>query len=57
MHALAEGVETAEQQRILVDSGCEFGQGYYFSRPVPAANIEEIHGRGSMTIMADDTAP
>ena len=57
MHPLAEGIETAEQRRILAESGCELGQGYYFSRPVPPAGIEAIHGRGGATIMADDTAP
>ncbi|MCJ7832268.1 MAG: EAL domain-containing protein [Actinobacteria bacterium] len=57
MRPLAEGIETAEQQRFLVEMGCELGQGYYFSRPVPPSGIEEIFGRGSMTVMADDTAP
>lgn len=57
MRPLAEGIETAEQRRFLVESGCELGQGYYFSRPVPPSGIEEIHDRGGMTIMADDTAP
>lgn len=54
---LAEGIETAEQRRFLVEKGCKLGQGYYFSRPVPAAGIEEIHSRGGITLMADDTAP
>nr|WP_275575201.1 EAL domain-containing protein [Methylocucumis oryzae] len=31
---IAEGVETLEQFRLLKDMGCDFGQGYYFSRPV-----------------------
>jgi EAL domain-containing protein (putative c-di-GMP-specific phosphodiesterase class I) len=37
--------------------GCELGQGYYYSRPLPPAGIEEIHGRGGVTVMVDDTAP
>ncbi len=57
MRPLAEGIETAEQQRFLIDKGCELAQGYYFSRPVPAAGIEEIHDRGGSTLMIDDTAP
>jgi EAL domain-containing protein (putative c-di-GMP-specific phosphodiesterase class I) len=57
MRPLAEGIETEEQKRFLVESGCELGQGYYFSRPVPAAGIEEIHGRGGVTTMTNDTAP
>ncbi len=57
MRPLAEGVETAEQRRFLLERGCKLGQGYYFSRPVPASGIEEIHSRGGITLMADDTAP
>ncbi len=33
---VAEGVETAEQHRVLLEIGCDFGQGYYYSPPVPA---------------------
>ena len=36
---IAEGVETIEQRDILIDSGCDFGQGYLFSKPLP---IEEL---------------
>ncbi len=35
----AEGIETAAQARCLRSLGWEFGQGYYFSRPVDAAAI------------------
>jgi diguanylate cyclase (GGDEF)-like protein len=34
--AVAEGVETAEQAERLTALGCEFAQGYYWSRPVDA---------------------
>jgi EAL domain-containing protein (putative c-di-GMP-specific phosphodiesterase class I) len=34
--AVAEGVETVDQLRHLKELGCELGQGYLFSRPVPA---------------------
>ena len=57
MRALAEGIETEAQRAFLLEKGCELGQGYYFSRPVPAEGIEEIHRRGGITVMADDTAP
>jgi diguanylate cyclase (GGDEF)-like protein len=33
---VAEGIETEAQQRILRDIGCDVGQGYLFSRPLPA---------------------
>jgi diguanylate cyclase (GGDEF)-like protein len=36
---IAEGVETEAQKDILISKGCDFFQGYYFSRPLPAAEI------------------
>ena len=35
MQVLVEGVEVEEQQQMLTKMGCDFAQGYYFSRPVP----------------------
>ncbi len=37
---VAEGVEDAAALRILVDHGCDAAQGYYFSRPLAAAELE-----------------
>ena len=34
MHVVAEGVETPEQQEKLKQLGCDFGQGYLYSRPL-----------------------
>lgn len=39
MLVIAEGVETAEQERYLIDEGCNEGQGYYYSKPLPAAEL------------------
>jgi len=39
---IAEGVETREQLRILLELGCEQAQGYLFSRPVPAADFARM---------------
>ena len=33
---LAEGIETLAQRRFLVEHGCLLGQGFHFSKPVPA---------------------
>ncbi|WP_029230821.1 EAL domain-containing protein [Butyrivibrio sp. VCB2006] len=35
LHILAEGVETLEQAKILIDKGVEYLQGFYYSRPIP----------------------
>jgi|GEM_PF-2367734 len=37
---VAEGIETPEQLQKLQELGCEFGQGYLFSRPCSATDIE-----------------
>ncbi len=42
MAVIAEGVETKEQLKILRDLKCEYGQGYYFSRPATAPDVEKI---------------
>jgi EAL domain-containing protein (putative c-di-GMP-specific phosphodiesterase class I) len=38
----AEGVETAQQFAFLEAEGCDEVQGYYFSRPVPAAELAAL---------------
>lgn len=42
MHVMAEGVETDEQAEFLQANGCGNAQGYLFSKPVPAEQIEKL---------------
>ena len=40
LNIIAEGVETKEQKDFLVENGCKNIQGYYYSKPIPANEIE-----------------
>ncbi|WP_156969472.1 sensor domain-containing protein [Jeotgalibacillus campisalis] len=42
LKVIAEGVETKEQLEMLQLLGCEVAQGFYFSRPVPTDQFEEL---------------
>ena len=56
MDVVAEGIETCEQFALLRQLGCRFGQGFLFSRPVPAATVSamlRLPGR----ILPDPAAP
>src|SRR5215510_4888426 len=39
---IAEGVETAEHLVILRSLGCEYGQGYFFAKPLPSEDISSL---------------
>ncbi|MCO6059973.1 EAL domain-containing protein [Pseudomonas sp. MOB-449] len=39
MQVIAEGVETAEQEAYIIAQGCNEGQGYLYSKPLPAREI------------------
>ncbi|MGH2659530.1 MAG: EAL domain-containing protein, partial [Actinomycetota bacterium] len=51
MTPLAEGIETEEQWRSLVDYGCRLGQGYFFCRPVPGPDILALYRRSGFTLI------
>ena len=39
---IAEGIETEAQRDLLALSGCDYGQGNLFSKPVPADEFENL---------------
>ena len=39
---VAEGIETRESEELARSMACDYGQGYYYSRPVPAAEFEAL---------------
>ena len=61
MPVIAEGVERKDQADFLRGIGCEFVQGYYFSKPMPIAEFEKLgsqvaereEGAARATINAD----
>lgn len=43
--AIAEGIETGAQARMLREAGCRLGQGYLFSHPLPLAGLLDLPDR------------
>ena len=44
MTLIAEGIEEEGQKRKLLELGCEMGQGYFYSRPLPEKNFAKYLG-------------
>ncbi|MEL6333824.1 MAG: EAL domain-containing protein, partial [Cyanobacteria bacterium J06626_26] len=42
MDVVAEGIETPAQREMLLSIGCEYGQGYFWSKPVGASEIARL---------------
>lgn len=45
LKVIAEGIETYEQFELLQTMGCDYGQGYWFSKPLPADRFENYWTR------------
>lgn len=52
MRTVAEGIETAAQAEMLRELGCDLGQGYYFAKPMPAAQMEAFIADNRATLGA-----
>ena len=42
LKVIAEGVETDEQKKFVLENGCKFIQGYLYSRPLPPKKMTEL---------------
>lgn len=42
MKVIAEGVETEQQHALLLEAGCDYGQGYFYSQPLPVYQFENF---------------
>ncbi len=53
---VAEGVETQAAAQVLLREGCSRAQGFLFSRPIPADDVEQALARGSVPVVIGPTA-
>ena len=56
MKVIAEGIETEEQALKLINLDCQFGQGYFYSKPTNAANAENILADSQQLNISPDLA-
>lgn len=40
---VTEGVETKEDETLILSMGCDYGQGYYYSKPMPVMDFHNIY--------------
>jgi EAL domain-containing protein (putative c-di-GMP-specific phosphodiesterase class I) len=54
MLTVAEGIETREQLDLLVEMGCDIGQGFHVARPLPADEaVTHVAPDGTWTAVTD----
>ena len=41
IETVTEGVETKEDEEFITSMGCNYGQGYYYSKPIPADDFKD----------------
>ncbi|MGA2080015.1 MAG: EAL domain-containing protein [Holophaga sp.] len=42
LETIAEGIEHGDQLACLLEMGCDQGQGFYFSRPIPSGDVSKV---------------
>jgi diguanylate cyclase (GGDEF)-like protein/PAS domain S-box-containing protein len=52
LRIIAEGIETPAQHEVLSAMGCQYGQGFLFSRPMPVADAERWLRTAQHSLMA-----
>lgn len=57
LRVIAEGIETTEQRDWLREVGCDFGQGFLFSRPLPPEEFERLLDAARIPVGAIDRDP
>jgi diguanylate cyclase (GGDEF)-like protein len=56
LRVVAEGVETEEQRRRLIELGCDYAQGYLISKPQTAAQLEPLLRANGPVVTPDEAA-
>jgi EAL domain-containing protein (putative c-di-GMP-specific phosphodiesterase class I)/GGDEF domain-containing protein len=56
MKVVAEGVEDAQTAAIVASLGCDIGQGYFFARPMPLAQLVELMRAEAVVARVEDSA-
>lgn len=51
IHVVAEGVEEVEQYLFLLKVGCQDMQGYFFSKPIPPKQVEDLLRSGCSSLL------
>jgi EAL domain-containing protein (putative c-di-GMP-specific phosphodiesterase class I) len=50
LDVVAEGIETSEQVDLLKKLHCKYGQGFYFSQPLPAEEVASLLARQATSL-------